>query len=146
MQPVSRWGRSRLKSSQRPRLLIWFSVGVVGFSICYLMRLALSFVQCNLPLSVPFWYLPLTGAIWGVVGMTAAYGLFRGDLWAPRLVRWGTVVYTLWYWLDRIFLACNDYRRLTWPLMLVITLLAVLCTYWILSRPAIREYFGERRS
>ncbi|MGD8814693.1 MAG: hypothetical protein PVI78_09485 [Anaerolineales bacterium] len=134
-----------MKSSKRPSLLFWFSLGVLGFSIYYLVRLALSFVQLNLPLSVPVWYLPLTGAIWGAAGAVAAYGLLRGQAWALRLMRGGTVAFVLWYWLDRIFLACSDYLRLTWPLALIITLLAVLSIFWILSRPVIQEYFGERR-
>jgi hypothetical protein len=135
-----------LQSSRRPRLLFWFGLGVVGFALSYLVRLVLSFVQPDLPLSVPPWYLPLTGAIWCAAGSTAAFGLFRGLSWAPGLMRWGAVAYALWYWSDRIFLACSDYLQLTWPVALVITLLAILCIFWIFSRPKIRSYFGERPS
>ena len=135
-----------MKSPKRPRLLFWFSLGVVGFALSYLIRLVLSFVQPDLPLSVPPWYLPLTGAVWFAAGSAVAYGLFRGLSWAPGLTRWGSVIYAVWYWLDRIFLAVSDYLRLTWPLALFITLLAVVCIFWIFSRPAIRGYFVEKHS
>ena len=135
-----------MKSHKRPRLLFWLGLGVVGFTLSYLIRLVLSFVPPDLPLSVPPWYLPLTGAIWCAAGSATAYGLFRGLSWAPGLTRWGSVVYVAWYWLDRIFLAVSDYLRLTWPMALVISLLAIVCIFWVFSRPAVRGHFGEKHS
>jgi hypothetical protein len=38
----------------------------------------------NLPLSMPAWYIPLTGAFWGVVWLILGAGLWMGREWARR--------------------------------------------------------------
>ncbi len=135
-----------MRSSKRPRYVTWLSLGVLTFSGYYLTRLLLGLDLPDIPLTVPQWYLPLTGAVWGAIGLTAAYGLFRGHSWAPTLARWGTLAFALWYWSDRLFLARSRYLDITWPLALAITLLTLLGLFWLLSRPAARRFFGESNS
>jgi hypothetical protein len=38
----------------------------------------------SLPLSVPDWYLPLTGALWGAFWIILGAGMWRGNEWARR--------------------------------------------------------------
>ena len=132
-----------MRSRRRPRYVTWLSLGVLIFSGCYLARLVLGLDLPDIPLNIPLWYLPLTGAVWGGMGITAAYGLFRGHTWAPALTRWGTLAFELWYWSDRLFLARSHYLDITWPAALAITLLTILTLFWLLSRPAARHFFGE---
>lgn len=109
----------------------------------FLARLVLGFDLPDIPLTVPGWYLPLTGGIWGAWGLTAAYGLFGGLPWAPALARWGALAFVLWYWVDRLVLARSHYLDVTWPAALAITLLSLLGFFWLLSRPAAKHFFGE---
>ena len=135
-----------MKSSQRPRYVTWLSLGVLIFSGSYLARLVLGLDLPDIPLNVPHWYLPLTGAVWGGMGIAAAYGLFRGHSWAPALARWGALAFALWYWSDRLFLARSHYLDITWPVALAVTLLMVTLLFWLLSRSAAGHFFGESSS
>jgi hypothetical protein len=116
---------------------------VLALSGFYLARLILGLDLPDIPLSVPRWYLPLTGAVWGATGIAAAYSLFRGHSWAPAFVLWSALAFALWYWSDRLFLARSQYLDITWPASLAVTLLAILGLFWILGRPAARRFFGE---
>lgn len=68
-------------------------------------------------------YLALTGGIFALLFAAAAFLLFlraRGSLWAVRLV---AVIYSAWYWLDRIFLSQAQERFTGWPFSLGLTVL-----------------------
>jgi hypothetical protein len=119
---------------------------VLTIAGCFLTRLALGLDQPDIPLSIPTWYLPLTGAAWGACGIAAAYGLFRGTSWAPAFARWGSAAFAIWYWMDRIFLARSMYLDLTWPAALIITILILAALFWLLSRPSARSFYGEVNS
>jgi len=112
----------------------------------FLTRFALGLDQPDISLSIPLWYLPLTGAVWGAGGVAAAYGLFRGTSWAPAFVRWGIAAFTVWYWIDRIVFSRSAYLDLSWPAALIFTLLLVGGLYWLLSRRPARSFFGEVNS
>ncbi len=111
--------------------------------MAYLARFALGLALPDLPLSVPEWYLPATGLVWGLGGLAAVYGLFRGRPWAPSLVRWGSGMYLLWYWADRLLLARSEYARVSWPAAALLSLAALGLLAWGLRRPAVRAYYRE---
>jgi len=119
------------------------SLGVLIFSSYYLARLALGLNLPDIPLSVPQWYLPLTGAVWGGIGLATAYGLFCGYPWSLAVMRWGALAYALWFWADRLLLARSDYLGITWPAALAIMLPTILGIFWLLNRPGVRHFFGE---
>jgi hypothetical protein len=135
-----------LKSSKRPRYVTWLSIGVLTLSGYYLIRLVLGLDQPDIPISIPWWYLPFTGAVWGAAGITAAYGLFRGTSWALTYTRWGAAAFAAWYWIDRITLSRSSYLDLTWPAALIITVVVLSGLYWLLHRPNTRSFFGEVNS
>lgn len=143
MKQANRWERSPLRSSKRPLYVTWLSLGVLIFSGWYIARLALGLDLPDIPLSVPHWYMSLTGAVWGAMGLAIAYGLFSGHSWARTLARWGALAFAVWYWTDRLFIARSHYLDISWPPALAITLLTLLGLFWLLSRPAARNFFGE---
>ena len=116
------------------------------FSGINLARLVLGFDLPDIPLSVPSWYLPLTGGVWGALGLITVYGLLGGHPWTPALARWGSLSFVLWYWTDRLVLASSYYLDITWPAALAVTLLSLLVLFWLLSRPAAKHYFEESTS
>jgi hypothetical protein len=90
------------------------------------------------------WYLPLTGALWGVSGTLLAWGLFFGKCWAPALGGGLASVYIAWYWLDRLVFASSDWALTTRPAMAVLSLLGLAVFLWLLRRPALRDFIRER--
>jgi hypothetical protein len=67
--------------------LLAFGVFLLGGGYFLQSGQALSHYALNLqiPLSVPAWYQPLGGGIWGTVWLVLAIGLWRRKEWARRL-------------------------------------------------------------
>jgi hypothetical protein len=108
-----------------------------------LARFGLSLSLPPLPLTVPPLYLTLTGALWGVGALAAAWGLFSGRRWAPTFSRWGFAAYALWYWADRLLLVRSDYSNQSLPASLAITVLLLVVGYWVLQVPKVQRYYRE---
>ena len=98
----------------------------------------------DLPTSVPRWYLPLTGAFWGSVVLVVSYGLFRGIAWAPKLLTYGSLGFTAWYWLDRFLFVQSDYGQSIWPATATFSLLTLLFIFLSQRRRDVKEYFQEK--
>jgi hypothetical protein len=119
-------------------------LGVLTLAAVFLIRLATGLRPPSFPNSIPAWYLPLTGAFWGVVGLSLAYAMFAGKRRAPSFVRLTALAFTCWYWADRLLLARSDYASLTRPADAVINVALMSLLLWGLSRGGTREYFGEK--
>lgn len=113
-------------------------MSVFGFT-----RLALAIRLPDLPLTVCKTYLILGGGAWGTATLLSASSLFRGTSWAPTLTRCTALALAVWYWLDRLVFVHTDYAQRSWPAAAFLTLLALACLHWALTRPAARAYFGE---
>ncbi len=135
---VSSAGRRR-----RPTVVTWVAAGVLTFAAFYLARLALSLSLPDLPLSVPSWYLPLTGAIWGGLALALGWGLLRGARRAYRFAFWMAPIYWLWYWADRLLLMRTDFAERSLPAALVLTSGGLILFWWALTRPKARAFFKE---
>lgn len=134
------------QARKRPLLVTLLSLGVLTFAIFYLARAAAGltlFARPALPLTIPLWYLPLTGILWSMLGGATAGGLMRGTPWAPYLLRWGAMAYVTWYWLDRLLLARSDYARQTIPASAMATILCVVLIFSVLQRHSTRTFFQE---
>jgi hypothetical protein len=117
---------------------------VLTLAAFYLARLVQSLALPALPLSVPEWYLPLTGAIWGGAALVLGVGLLRGWRRAYRLLFWMVPIYLLWYWADRLLFVRSDFAQRSLPAALVISVIGVAVLCLTLTRPSVRAYFGER--
>ena len=129
---------------RRPAVVTWLAVGVLTCAAFYLARLVLSLALPRLPLSVPEWYLPLTGAVWGGAALVLGFGLLRGSRRAYRFLFWAVPIYLGWYWADRLLLVRSDFAQRSLPAALVLSAIAVALVYLALTRPSVRTYFGER--
>jgi hypothetical protein len=129
---------------RRPALVTWLSLGVLTFSAFYLARAVAGLTllaRPALPLTIPWWYLPLTGILWSGCGLVVAIGLLRGMSWGPHLLRWGMLAYLTWYWLDRLLLARSEYARQTVPASALLTALALALVFGALQQRSLRAYF-----
>jgi hypothetical protein len=131
-------------SHRRPGVVTWLAAGVLTCAAFYLARLVLSLGPPNLPLSVPAWYLPLTGAVWGGVALALGIGLLRGSAQAYRLLFWAVPIYLGWYWADRLLLVRSDFAQRSTPAALLMSALVLLLVSLALRRPSVRTYFRER--
>jgi hypothetical protein len=98
----------------------------------------------DLPLSVPRWYPPLTGAVWGIGWVIGATALFTTRRWAPRWVTVCGVAFLAWYWADRLLFVRSEHALRTLPFSLGITALGAAFVILALRQPAVRRYFGSR--
>ena len=117
--------------------------GVLIFAIVQLTRFVLALGLPSLPIIVPGWYLALSGAVWGLLSLVAAFGLVQRAAWAPMLLRWGSAAFATWFWTDWLLIIRSDYARGSWPFNLGCTIIALTAIHWILQRPKVRQYFGE---
>lgn len=143
MNPVVNLGSSSLRSSRRPSSVTWLAVGVLILSAIYFTRLILALGLPSLPLLVPSWYLPLTGAVWGIVCLLAGVGLLTRQAWASPLSRWASLLFVAWTIVDRLAFARSDYATGTRALSIGAALVGAGLIWWIIKRPQAKKYFGE---
>jgi hypothetical protein len=110
----------------------------------YLARLVLGLALPDLPLSVPDWYLPLTGAAWGAVALVEGVGLWRAARRAYRAMFWLTPAYLAWYWADRLLFVRSDFAQRSQPAAIVLSVIGAALVYLVLTRRSVRSYFEER--
>ena len=71
------------------------------------------------------------------------WGLMRGLRWSAPLIRWGSVLFVGWYWIDRLLLGRTDFLLVSWPLILLISLLGLSFIFWSLNRPKVQAHTTE---
>jgi hypothetical protein len=135
--------KSPLKSETRPRIVTWLALGALIFSILFIVRFYLSYHLPNLPITIPRWYLSLTGFVWGLAGLVLSYGLFQIYPWALRMLTWGSLSFSGWYWLDRLFFASSEYSQLNWIASLILTFIALGLILGIQRRLDVQAAFKE---
>lgn len=131
--------------SSRPASVMYLAVGVLisaGFNLLRFWNAYrdYEFLSGLLPFS-PL-YLVLGGLFWGLTGLVLFFGLWLGKQWAPNLTRIAAFVYTLYYWLDRIFLTSAGIG-VNWLFVLIVNIIILALVLWILNRNNARRYFGD---
>jgi len=108
-----------------PALSLWLNPSTVNFSIA------------------PFVFVLQTVG-WAILFTVTFWGLWRGKPWGARLYRGVTLFYFLVYWLQQIFLVQSDVRSANVFFLGFFSISYCLLSWWILSRPNSRVYFGEK--
>jgi hypothetical protein len=86
-------------------------------------------------------YLAVSGLMWGIAGLPLAWGLWRGSAWAPRYTELAAILFSVYYWSDRLFLSGSPDRNLNWPFALGMNLVILVLFTWILARRNSSAYF-----
>lgn len=94
-------------------------------------------------------YIALTGAFWAAIGLPLAWGLWRGKIWASRLMRLAVFVFSAYYWLDRLWVANRGIGSTlslpqNWLFVAVLNSIGIGLLLWVLSSPSVRSFFGEQ--
>ncbi len=90
---------------------------------------------------IPWLYLATGGLVWGPVLGAAAWGLWRLAAWGRGLILVALPIYQMHQWLDYGLLAVSTYSQQVWPWYLLLSLIGLVITWAILSRPAARRAF-----
>jgi hypothetical protein len=128
----------------RPIRVTLLAVGVLTITSLYLLRLVEAVRQwqflTGLPGVSPV-YLALTGLIWASAGLLLFWGLWRGHARAARFAPVYLLVFALYYWLDRIFIANRAISLANWPVTAALTIFGLAYMLWALRARASRNYF-----
>jgi hypothetical protein len=98
----------------------------------------------DLPMTVSWRYLAISGAFWGAVLITCAIGLLCFRPWSRWFTLVTTTVYQIHVWVDHVLFDASDYahQRWAWDLMLTLLLLGLV---WVsLSLPRARWALSRR--
>jgi len=128
----------------RPIRVTLLAVGVLTITSLHLLRLVEAVRQwqfLNGLTGVSPLYLALTGLIWASAGLPLFWGLWRGHTRAARFAPGYLLVFALYYWLDRIFVANHVVSLANWPVTAALTVFGLAYTFWALRARASREYF-----
>jgi hypothetical protein len=133
---------------KRPRSVTLLAVGVLILAGYFFLRAVLAASQWELlleyfPASTIPGYLVMTGVLWGCAYLVLGWGLVRGRRWAPRLFRILAAVFAVYWSLDSLLLAADPAVRSAGLFRITVTILLLVVTFWALSRPAAKIYFGE---
>jgi hypothetical protein len=84
-------------------------------------------------------YLAASGLVWGLAGLALAWGLWRGYALARRFTLIFAVAYTLYYWIDRLWVGQPGLSA-NLPFTAGLNIILLLVTSWILNRPRARTF------
>ena len=77
------------------------------------------FLETLLPVSPA--YLAVTGLVWGALGLLAAWRLWQGQTWARWFGLAFIISFSVYYWVDRLFLPSYPGRNSDWLFSAVLT-------------------------
>jgi hypothetical protein len=130
-----------------PTGVTWLALGVLSLLIINLTRTVTTLQQweflSTLPLSAPPQYLLTSGLIWSILPLPVLWGLLGGKKWAPNAVKALSTLYGLFFWLEQWLVKINPLRTTNWLFSFVITIVLLFLVFWIPSREAVKNFFGE---
>jgi hypothetical protein len=119
-------------------------VSVVFYFICWqAIRMFTSIAWIDTletyePHFVPF-YIGISGAIWTLMGLFLIWSMWRGQRGTRLMFVAASSLYTIWVWLDRLFVQAQ--MRADWPFDLVLTIVLYIFATIIVLDPRNKIYF-----
>src|ERR1700690_1126640 len=106
----------------RITLLLWLVLIITSWNM---VRLATSIgwhvtLETYAPWPGPF-YIGLTGAIWSLIGMVLFWGFLISASWTRLALLIGGYLYSIWFWVDRLFV--QSQVRANWLFDLLATII-----------------------
>lgn len=96
----------------------------------------------SLPLRIPVIYLAISGFFWASFGITLLIGLFLKKKWTLTLSIVLFIGYSLYYWLDRLFIAKIPLNDRQWQFPLILMIFTLIIGIWIVKDPNTKNYFN----
>ena len=86
-------------------------------------------------------YIGISGAVWVLAGLLILWTFWTPVPWRRWLIAAGALLYTLWYWLDRLLF---QPARADWPFNAILNLLLVLHVLYTLRSDYFRREAHEQ--
>jgi len=137
----------RSTQNNRPTLITLLSILFALGSLFSLIKFSQALLQWNnlknLPLSISPAYLAIDGLVWWATGLVLSLALWRGKGWSRPAVMILSMVYSLEFWVDKIWIAEPEGLAQRWPINLLLTIIGLGMILLVLSRKSTRDYFWE---
>ena len=132
---------------KRPWYLTWLAVLVFLVAVINLLRFLGAIRQWQLlnllPLSIDPLYMALSGAVWALVGLPMAAGLWLGWRWVWIGLQAAGLIFAIYYWIDRLWLAQASTLIDRWPFVLLLTISLLIYLFSSLWAPGARTFFHQ---
>ena len=137
----------RPTTNNRPPQIILLSILFALSSLFYLLKFSQVLLQWNslekLALSISPTYLALDGLVWWATCLVLSLSLWRGRQWSRPAVIIFSMVYSLVFWVDKIWIAEPEGLADRWPFNLLLTIIGIGMILVILSLKSSRDYFHK---
>jgi hypothetical protein len=133
--------------NKRPTGITLISILFLLVSLFHLLKLVQTIRQwdmlSNLPLTISPLYLAVDGLIWWIAGMSLAAGLWFGKPLARIFSQGISILYSLVFWIDILWIAEPEVIAGRWPFNLVLTAVGLGAILVILNQRSARTYFEK---
>ena len=131
---------------KRPFLVTLLALGVLTLTIFNAIRFGTALAQwdfllARMPVPGPF-YIAATGLLWTLGLLIAALSLWFGWKWARPTAALMLSLYTLYYWLDRIFYQMAVARE-NQGFALIVSFISLLFTAVVLLSRGSQKFFNR---
>lgn len=116
---------------------------LAGYHLLQLLAALLNWQQLS-PFYLPgaLWYLAISATLWFTFWLPTGLGLWTGKPWANWSIQALTPVYILLHWLERLYqLESAGSLGANWLFSLIVSILALVLPYLVLSRPSSKLFF-----
>jgi len=131
--------------SRRPFFVTLLAGMVLIITIVHLVRFVYAITWwrflATLPGETPLW-LASTGLVGLLVGAALFWGLWIGNPHSPIAARIIIPAYIGLLWIEQILSTWRGNKFENWPFTAAISLFVILFTYWTLSTPRAKNFFG----
>jgi hypothetical protein len=135
------------QEQRRPIGINVLSILLFLISLFYLLKLSQVLLHWSrlekLPLTISPLYLAVDSLVWCVSAIILAWGLWVGRSWARPTTLIISILFSLVFWADRIWIAEPEGLAQRWPINLILTIIGLGMILFVLRRKSTRDYFWE---
>jgi hypothetical protein len=90
-----------------------------------------------------YWWLINSSLVCGLFGFPASYLLWKGERAGKKFTLFILGLFTLLYWIEKVFITANAAARIDWPFALVINLFVITSIISILLSPQADQFLRK---
>ncbi len=123
-------------------VILYFLVGL--FHLLKLSQVLFKWsILKELPLTITPAYLATDSLVWCVSAIILAWGLWIGRSWARPTTLIMSILFSMVFWADRIWIAEPEGLAQRWPVNLFLTIIGLGMILLVLRRKSSQDYFQK---